>query len=42
MAHEYHTFQIKSPADGLMIDCLEYQTPAEPKAVVQMAHGMCE
>ena len=42
MAHEYHTFQIKSPADGLMIDCLEYRTPSEPKAVVQMAHGMCE
>ncbi|MBQ6475210.1 MAG: alpha/beta hydrolase [Clostridia bacterium] len=42
MAHEYHTFQIKSPADGLMIDCLEYKTPSEPKAVVQMAHGMCE
>ena len=36
------SFQIKSPCDGLTLDCVEYAPVQDAKAVLQMAHGMCE
>lgn len=35
-------FKFMSPVDGLMLDAMKVIPEGEPKAVVQIVHGMCE